>query len=317
MRSKLILAAVATIALVFVSTYALGTTVWWPNKGAVKYFNATRLTASGGTQYLTGSNAVIYAFPQGVDSAGQGTRCRYLSGTNPRYLWAFVAPKTDVYYFMETTGIDTLISGMDSLEVTVPTPPDTLIQSASNIRAGVILTQHLANSSVTEAKLAPGAVTATKIAAGAISDTSKFASGVIPLSAFKRTAANRIALPSTLDMRAGGGTDTVRCTYIVPVDSATGVSVMYKGKKAWLTVSGLGLSSDGSSGLLTRARTLTSWSIINTDQFVLKMPNRAWYILSANADSVSYFDAYGNHAFTVCPDSVRFYMPVRFRHGHK
>ena len=267
-------------------------------------FNATRTTITGATEYLSGdSGDVIYAYPAQSDTAGKGRRVAYIGGA--RKLWSFCPDSSEVWNFYETTGYDTLLQGLDSVYIATPVASESLITSARDIKTLVI----------GSSQLAPGSVTSSKLATGAIGDSTKFGSDVIPLAAFKRTASNRIALPKTLDMRAGGGTDTIQCTYIVPADSATGVSVAYRTRKAWLTVSGLGLSSDGGSGLLTRARTLTSWSIINTDQFVLKMPNRAWYILGGNADSLSYFDPYGSNAFTLKPSAMTIYTPVTIGHA--
>jgi hypothetical protein len=95
---------------------------WTTSAGAIKdpkfYFPASRTTLSGGTEVLTSSNATIWGYKADGDTAACKKACVYVGG--PKKQWCFVPDSTDTYMFIETTGTDSALIGMDAVPLFGP-----------------------------------------------------------------------------------------------------------------------------------------------------------------------------------------------------
>jgi hypothetical protein len=162
-------AVVAIVCLAGVYVLAMGDTLKTNEKPVVYRFNATYVTAGGVTTYMDGSKR-IRAYPIGEDTTGAGTDCYYI-GTS-RKLFGLQVDSTDVFKFYETTGIDSVVLGMDSVLVwnTIVGAPEGFISTYRAFGDTCVSTAALKLLSVTTARIAADAVDSSKVSAIASSD---------------------------------------------------------------------------------------------------------------------------------------------------
>lgn len=273
---------------------AVADTLTTPEKTPVYRFNFTWVTAGGVTTWAD-STKTVYAFPVGEDTTGNGKLCYWIGGA--RHLFGFHPDSTDVYQFVETTGLDSLINGMDSVLVMAVTASEGFVASSRAFGDTVIATEaikllavttgRMADLAVTTDKMANLAVTGPKIALLAI-DSTKMAVGSIPASRLQENAKGRVPMsPPEADTTV---------TYAVRRKGDDLRYIRVDGPSStWGTIAaGVVLLGSSEADSLSGSRAHTSYMWADTDSLVLRR---------VSGPSVR---------IVITPDSLLFYGPHRF-----